>query len=221
MLSLIQRAYSPLRNPQRATQMSKYMQNLFPFLGIPTPQRRALNAQLWREVLQVIGHSPPTHEELDGFMRVCWDQKEREYHYFALEFARAPVNEPVVSQLSFLQHTTRSLLSHKPWWDTVDPISSHLVGGAVRSNRAEGELVMAAWVEDPNMWLRRAALLHQLKYKQHTNDKLLFAFCTSQAEEPNFFIRKAIGWSLRAYSCLLYTSPSPRDRTRSRMPSSA
>ena len=26
---------------------------------------------------------------------------------------------------------------------------------------------------------------------------------------------------LRACSCLLYTSPSPRDRTRSRMPSSA
>ena len=27
--------------------------------------------------------------------------------------------------------------------------------------------------------------------------------------------------SLRTYTCLLYTSPSPRDRTRSRMPSSA
>ena len=27
-------------------------------------------------------------------------------------------------------------------------------------------------------------------------------------------------WELR-YACLLYTSPSPRDRTRSRMPSSA
>ena len=27
--------------------------------------------------------------------------------------------------------------------------------------------------------------------------------------------------SLLGYSCLLYTSPSPRDRTRSRMPSSA
>ena len=26
---------------------------------------------------------------------------------------------------------------------------------------------------------------------------------------------------VRHYSCLLYTSPSPRDRTRSRMPSSA
>ena len=26
---------------------------------------------------------------------------------------------------------------------------------------------------------------------------------------------------VRTYTCLLYTSPSPRDRTRSRMPSSA
>ena len=28
-------------------------------------------------------------------------------------------------------------------------------------------------------------------------------------------------WALLDYGCLLYTSPSPRDRTRSRMPSSA
>ena len=27
--------------------------------------------------------------------------------------------------------------------------------------------------------------------------------------------------AIAAYACLLYTSPSPRDRTRSRMPSSA
>ena len=31
----------------------------------------------------------------------------------------------------------------------------------------------------------------------------------------------AVGYPVRAISCLLYTSPSPRDRTRSRMPSSA
>ena len=28
-------------------------------------------------------------------------------------------------------------------------------------------------------------------------------------------------WQLQLRACLLYTSPSPRDRTRSRMPSSA
>ena len=30
-----------------------------------------------------------------------------------------------------------------------------------------------------------------------------------------------LGAIVSAYTCLLYTSPSPRDRTRSRMPSSA
>ena len=36
-------------------------------------------------------------------------------------------------------------------------------------------------------------------------------------------VAKAPKWEIRdrIYLCLLYTSPSPRDRTRSRMPSSA
>ena len=44
-------------------------------------------------------------------------------------------------------------------------------------------------------------------------------------ERVNFFSfigSGGVGWMLRSkLSCLLYTSPSPRDRTRSRMPSSA
>ena len=40
-----------------------------------------------------------------------------------------------------------------------------------------------------------------------------------------FYFVKLIEWGCVAftllYACLLYTSPSPRDRTRSRMPSSA
>ena len=45
---------------------------------------------------------------------------------------------------------------------------------------------------------------------------------------PSLIISSIIGarayyviFEWRQYSCLLYTSPSPRDRTRSRMPSSA
>ena len=33
--------------------------------------------------------------------------------------------------------------------------------------------------------------------------------------------QQALDWSKVTVTCLLYTSPSPRDRTRSRMPSSA
>ena len=39
-----------------------------------------------------------------------------------------------------------------------------------------------------------------------------------QGQLINFFIMAVLAMS---YDCLLYTSPSPRDRTRSRMPSSA
>ena len=41
-------------------------------------------------------------------------------------------------------------------------------------------------------------------------------------ENINFqSLAKKFGTPAYCYSCLLYTSPSPRDRTRSRMPSSA
>ena len=42
--------------------------------------------------------------------------------------------------------------------------------------------------------------------------------------EPQFIVREGLIEALSAAQaeiCLLYTSPSPRDRTRSRMPSSA
>ena len=38
---------------------------------------------------------------------------------------------------------------------------------------------------------------------------------------PAFIVTWISGFTLTHYVCLLYTSPSPRDRTRSRMPSSA
>ena len=59
-------------------------------------------------------------------------------------------------------------------------------------------------------------------------EDLLRNYCKAKDWEVNgIYIDKASGSSLerneiiRLLSCLLYTSPSPRDRTRSRMPSSA
>ena len=43
----------------------------------------------------------------------------------------------------------------------------------------------------------------------------------SSFKDTNEIIRTASELIPRHFSCLLYTSPSPRDRTRSRMPSSA
>ena len=40
-------------------------------------------------------------------------------------------------------------------------------------------------------------------------------------KEENDFLKARSGVDFNIVACLLYTSPSPRDRTRSRMPSSA
>ena len=49
-------------------------------------------------------------------------------------------------------------------------------------------------------------------------DLSLYAFSSDNWKRP----REEVGFLFELFaSCLLYTSPSPRDRTRSRMPSSA
>ena len=53
---------------------------------------------------------------------------------------------------------------------------------------------------------------------ERTLGKLIITIHTSK---PGIIIGKGGGEVDRIKDCLLYTSPSPRDRTRSRMPSSA
>jgi 3-methyladenine DNA glycosylase AlkD len=51
-----------------------------------------------------------------------------------------------------------------------------------------------------NRWLIRTAILFQLKYKDKTDEVLLFGLCKQYAGEKEFFIKKAIGWALRQYA---------------------
>jgi 3-methyladenine DNA glycosylase AlkD len=52
----------------------------------------------------------------------------------------------------------------------------------------------------PNMWVRRVAMLHQLGWRAETDTSRLFFYASELAAEPDFFIRKAIGWALRDYA---------------------
>ena len=56
------------------------------------------------------------------------------------------------------------------------------------------------WIDDPNMWIRRSAILSQIKHKNRTDRDQLFGYCLKRADEKEFFIRKAIGWALREYA---------------------
>lgn len=94
----------------------------------------------------------------------------------------------------------KMLITTKSWWDTVDMLAYKLVGYLVQTHPTMGKPAMHEWISSDSMWMRRTAILHQIGCKGETDDEMLFQFCIARCHEEEFFIRKAIGWSLREYA---------------------
>ncbi|MGW5033655.1 DNA alkylation repair protein [Streptomyces nigra] len=181
--------YGAAADPERAAAMRAYMKDVAPFLGIPSPERRALS----RSVLQ--GTPRPDERDCTAVALRCWRLPEREYQYFAVDLLRRHVRWLSSGFLPVARH----LVTTVPWWDTVDALAAHVVGGLVAADPAL-TADMDAWIEDDDLWVVRTALLHQLRYGERTDAGRLFAYCLRQSGHPDFFVRKAIGWCLREYA---------------------
>lgn len=176
-------AFALHADPERAEAMAAYMKDRFSFFGIPAPARRAVQ----REVLG--DWKAPEADELAAFARACWTHDERELQYAAVDVLVRHVGRlgPDVLDLCAELITTTS------WWDTVDILAARVVGP-----HAERP-VMERWLVSGDLWLERAAILHQLGFAERTDEELLFRACLAHADSTEFFHRKAIGWALRQY----------------------
>ena len=182
MLQDLMTAFEEAKNPQIAAEQAAYMKNRFPFLGLKAPLRRAIQKKVF---------TPP--ENLEETLQALWKMPEREYTYAALDLAVRYRKK--IHHLPFI----KSLIESHSWWDSVDILASNVLGYFVEANPKHLE-TMDQWIEDDNFWVRRSALLCQLKWKKNTDHTRLFAYCKKCAHESEFFIRKAIGWALREYS---------------------
>ena len=86
------------------------------------------------------------------------------------------------------------------WWDYVDMIAAHLIGNLLANYPDVMKPEMRCWIEDDDLWIRRSAILSQLRFKRDTDGDMLFEFCSNCLSEESFWIRKAVGWALREYS---------------------
>ena len=57
--------------------------------------------------------------------------------------------------------------------------------------------VLREWSTDDVMWLRRVAILGQLGLRDRVDLDLLADVIEPNRGDPEFFVRKAIGWALR------------------------
>lgn len=181
--------FEGVKDPLIATQQAAYMKNLFPFLGIKKPERSIIQKELFAK------HPPQSEAALIAHVFELWKRPEREYQMVALDLTYTYKKLWTPEMFPILEQLIRS----KSWWDSVDTIASKLMGPLLKKY-PDLELHMDSWIEDDYMWIRRTALIYQLSYKHTTNQERLFRYCRLRMGEKEFFIRKAIGWSLRQYA---------------------
>ena len=178
------------KNGENAIHMEKYMKNHFVFLGIKTEERRTiLKTILLKNKEEIKDNSRKIALEL-------FSKKEREFHYCAIEILIKSLKKNYIKNDIQL---IKKLLITNSWWDSVDTISKYILGEYLLQFSEETNTVVDQFSNSDNMWLNRSALLFQLGYKIKTNADILFSECTKHSNSNEFFIQKAIGWSLREY----------------------
>jgi 3-methyladenine DNA glycosylase AlkD len=189
-IELLTHLFEENRNEENAEPMKKYMKDHFPFLGIKKPQRSELEKQFFQETGLL---KEPFKKE---FIRELWEKEEREYQYTGLVYMEKSLKKLEKADLPFMEE----LITTKSWWDTVDAIAPKPVGTIAEKYPEVIAETINRWAIDDYLWLRRAAILFQLKYKGQTNAELLYRYIKQNADSKEFFIQKAIGWALREYS---------------------
>ena len=177
------------RNEENSGPMKKYMKDHFPFLGIKSPLRKELEKQFFKET-EILKR--PFNQD---FVISLWEKDEREYQYTAITYTGKFIKKLPKDVIQFLG----GLITTKSWWDSVDSIAP-LAGELAKKYPELINENINQWSVDDNFWLKRTSILFQLKYKDQTNEALLYDYIVKNADSKEFFIQKAIGWALREYS---------------------
>lgn len=170
--------------------MAAYLKTDMPFYGV---QKKELTA-VYREMKRRF----PIDDDASyrGAIVDLWSRPHREEKYLAISVARYNTRFVTSDHIDLY----RRLIVEGAWWDLVDDVAINCVGIVHLKERLRMEPIIEGWIDDEFMWLRRTALISPLKHKAETDYETLFDHCLRRAHEKEFFIRKAIGWTLRQYA---------------------
>jgi 3-methyladenine DNA glycosylase AlkD len=183
-------------DPARAAGMQAYMKSTMPYYGLSSPQVDVICKKVfaehplescseWRDAILELWRGAVRREERYAAIRLVSVRRHRE--------CWTPELIPMLEEM----------IVDGAWWDYVDSLAQ-VVGELLRSHPKEIRPLMRAWSKDENLWKRRVSIICQNSFKRDTDLELLYANIAPNLQDRDFFIRKAIGWSLRAYA---WTNP--------------
>ncbi len=184
--------FQVLENQNQAVKMAAYMKNIAPFFGVSSIPRKMIYNK-WKETLP----KDLSFEKRWELIFLLWEQEEREFQYVAVDWLNS-WNKKLIQKddLKNLQ----LIIQSKSWWDTVDLLASNFLSSFIIKFPDLTIEMIENWSDTTDFWLHRSTLIFQLKYKQKTDLDLLSQQISKFKSNNEFFVQKAIGWSLREVS---------------------
>jgi 3-methyladenine DNA glycosylase AlkD len=193
LISAVRTGLAELADPVRAPAMQAYMKSALPFRGVPKPQRSVLMKGV------MSAHPLPDRVTFTATVGRLWrDAEFREERYAAIDLSghRAYRGWQDPGLLGLYEE----MIVGGAWWDYVDELAIRRVGPILRGERAAVTPLLLRWATDPDRWRRRTAVICQVSAKEETDRVLLTSAVEANIGDPDFFLRKGIGWALRDYA---------------------
>ena len=192
-------ALAGVGDPQRALGQQAYMKSTLPYRGLTSAE---LGAVL-RPLLADPSLAPESRDEWEAGVHALWDHpayREERYAAHAFTGHRAARAWQDPDALPLYRH----MVETGAWWDHVDALAADRFGPILLSHRGIVTPVMRSYAVDGHLWVRRTAILVQLKHRDATDLDLLTDVLDANLEDSlhgrEFFIRKAVGWALRQHA---------------------
>jgi 3-methyladenine DNA glycosylase AlkD len=187
-------ALAAVSDPEKAAPMQAYMKSSMPYRGVQKPARVAALRPVFRR------NRLPDRDTWEATVRLLWDEAVfREDRYAATDLARHRTYAEWATDPRSLVLYDHMIVSGA-WWDHVDEIAIKLIGPLLRAHPDVVTRVIRRWSRDPDRWRRRASLICQAGLRDATDTGLLAECILANADDPDFFLRKGIGWALREHA---------------------
>jgi 3-methyladenine DNA glycosylase AlkD len=187
LVTAVRTALRAAGDPDRARGMQAYLKTTEPCLGVRLPEVRRITGAAAAE------HPPASVADLAHAATELWrGAAHREERYAATALTGLPLARGALPLLPLVEE----MITTGAWWDLVDGVQPR-VRDLLLAHPAELRPVLRDWACSPDRWLRRSAVIAQLGARERTDTALLTEVIVANADDGEFFVRKAIGWALR------------------------